>query len=115
MTSGAVSATKGAGAGRQAGPAAASVISAAAPISRSGARRPAAPFAPDGERREQVWGDLQVGRRRRGILPAQQQPQRGQRQQRQQHQRPQEGEGGERRHAGAFRRRRRRAARSAPA
>ena len=80
MTSGAVSATKGEGAGRHAGPAAASVISIAAPISRSGARSRPRPSRPMVSAASRCGAICSAAGACAGILPAQQQPERRQRQ-----------------------------------
>ena len=86
ITSGAVSVTKGEGAGRHAGPAAAIVISIAAPISRSGALSRRRAVAPDGQGGEQVRCDVRrPGAASARPLAAKEQPEPGERRQRQQH------------------------------
>ena len=113
MTRGAVSLTKGEGAGRQAGPAAASVISMAAPMRRSGAPRRRLSLRPMvsaarrcGAMSGAAGASAAVRRRRRSQSS-------GERQEPEEDERAEEAEGGERGHAGASRRRRRAAARVA--
>ncbi len=105
-TSGAVSVTKGEGAGRQAGPAAASVISSAAADEQVRGAQAAAGAAADGERGEQVRRDVRHRRRLGAALPAQDEPECGEGQERQEHQWTEEGEGGEGGHAVTVRGRR---------
>ena len=113
MTSGAVSLTKGEGAGRQAGPAAAIIISMAAPMSEVRGAEAALRAAADGQRRQEVRGD--VGRLRGvgGVPAAEEEPEGGEGDEPEEDERAEEAEGGERGHAGASRRRRRAAARVA--
>ena len=82
MTRGAVSVTKGEGAGRQAGPAAASVISMAAPISRSGAWTRRAALRPMVSAASRCGAMSGAGGRLGGALAAEEEPEPGEGQQR---------------------------------